>query len=147
MLQSPKICKRISFNLQLIPPSENPTQNHSYTSLLMTPLHVKVLNILILSILFLSNSCSSALSGFHSTLSFLSILTNFLTTLLSLLLPSLLLARLPAFYLDRPFGFPIHPRILFAFWTIYGSFFFLFLILSSRIVKVMLRTTIPLPHT
>ena len=69
----------------------------------------KVLNILKHSIL--SNSCSSALLGFHSTLSFLSFLTN-LTWLSSLLLPSLLLARLPAYYLDRPFGFSTHPRIL-----------------------------------
>ena len=39
MLQLNKICKRISSNLQLIPPSENPTRILSYTSLLMTPLH------------------------------------------------------------------------------------------------------------
>ena len=37
MLQIIKICKRISSNLQLIPPSENPTRILSYTSLLMTP--------------------------------------------------------------------------------------------------------------
>ena len=43
--QITKICKRISSNLQLIPPSENPTQIHSYTSLLMTPqraLHLRL---------------------------------------------------------------------------------------------------------
>src|ERR1044071_4358967 len=35
MLQLNKICKRISSNLQLIPPSENLTRILSYTSLLM----------------------------------------------------------------------------------------------------------------
>ena len=124
MFQITKICKRISSNLQLIPPSENPTRNHSYTSLLMTPLHVKVLNILKHSILFLSNSFPSALSGFHSTLSFLSILT-ILTSLLSLLLPSLLLTRLLAYYLSHPFRFSTHPRILFCLLTIFGSFLLL----------------------
>ena len=124
MLQITKICKRISSNLQLIPPSENPTRIHSYTSLLMTPLHVKVLNNLKYSILLSPNSCSSALSGFHSTLSFLSILT-ILTSLLSLLLPSLLLARLPVYYLSRPFGFSTHHRIYLPFNNLWlFSFYF-----------------------
>ena len=102
-----------------MPPWWNPTRDNPsrspFVCLQRQQNNAKESTILRHSIFSHSNSCSSALSGFHQTLSILlSSLIMYKGSLFSLKVQfcqGLEPCGLPAFYLDRPFGFSAYPRI------------------------------------
>ena len=147
MLQLNKICKRISSNLQLIPPSENPTRILSYTSLLMTPLHEQSFEYPIILNFFSLQFLLKRPFGFSLDTLFYFNLTNFPHITLKSSFAKPIARQTTCLLLGPPFRVFDPPQDFLCLLNILWLFLLFIFNLSSRIVKVMTRTTIPLPNT